>query len=417
VGVVGQGYVGLTLASIAADAGFPVIGIDNDPTRILELAQGNLAVPGVLPDVFRGGVASNRLTFTSHPEALSQADIIAICVPTPLRNEIPDLSYVERACRDVARHLGPSKLVILESTTYPGTTEQFVLPILESSGLRAGRDFLLAYSPERIDPGNQEFPPRTVPRIVGGSTPEASGVATLFYGQLVDKVVTVSSCRAAELAKLLENTFRHVNIALVNEMAMLCHEMEIDVWEVIDAAATKPFGFMTFHPGPGVGGHDMPIDPTAQPWEGPHEATKQFRILPQAHEVNRRMPRYVATRITKAVGSKNTGNGFTVLVLGISYKADVADLQESPALKTIIHLSQQGARVLFHDPYISEVMVNGNVLHRTDLTRRAVESADCVAILTPHHVYDFPWIAEHAQLVFDARNAYQDDRHPKVQRL
>jgi UDP-N-acetyl-D-glucosamine dehydrogenase len=371
----------------------------------------------VLPDVFRGGVASNRLTFTSHPEALSQADIIAICVPTPLRNEIPDLSYVERACRDVARHLGPSKLVILESTTYPGTTEQFVLPILESSGLRGGRDFLLAYSPERTDPGNQEFPTRTVPKIVGGSTPEASGVATLFYSQLVDKVVTVSSCRAAELAKLLENTFRHVNIALVNEMAMLCHEMGIDVWEVIDAAATKPFGFMTFHPGPGVGGHDMPIDPTARPWEAPHEATKQFRILPQAHEVNRQMPRYVATRITKAVGSKNTVNGFTVLVLGISYKADVADLQESPALKTIIHLSQQGARVLFHDPYISEVMVNGTVLHRTDLTRRAVESADCVAILTPHHVYDFPWIAEHAQLVFDARNAYQDDRHPKVQRL
>jgi len=418
VGIVGQGYVGLTLACIAAEAGFPVVGVDTDPARVDELAKGNLVVPGVLPDVFRSGVASEHLTFTTDAQALSEAEIIAICVPTPLRNEMPDLSFVENASRDVARHLSPSRLVILESTTYPGTTEKLVLPILESSGLRAGRDFLLAYSPERIDPGNHEFPPRTIPKIVGGSTPEATGVATLFYNQLMDKVVSVSSCRAAELAKLLENTFRHVNIALVNEMAMLCHEMGIDVWEVIDAAATKPFGFMTFHPGPGVGGHCIPLDPTYLAWQVRRDAGRQFRLLEQAQDVNAQMPAYVAARIGEVLNEAGKPTkAANILVLGVSYKADVADIRESPALKTIGHLFRRGAHVTFHDPYISEVMVNGTVLHRTELTRRAVEAADCVAILTPHRVYDLVWIAEHARAVFDGQNAYRDDRNPKVQRL
>lgn len=418
VGVVGQGYAGLTLACIAAEAGFPVVGIDTDPARIAELAQGRLAVPGVLPDVFRGGIASERMTFTTEAEALKECEIIAICVPIPLRNETPDLSFVESACRDVAKHLGPSKLVILESTTYPGTTDELVMPILQSSGLRGGRDFLLAYSPERIDPGNQEFPPRSIAKIVGGSTPEATGVATLFYNQLMDKVVTVSSCRSAELAKLLETAFRHVNIALVNEMAMLCHEMGIDVWEVIDAAATKPFGFMTFYPGQGAGGHCTPPDPLFPAWPAGREGGKQSGILRQAHEINRHMPGYVASRISQSLTEAGkAAKAANVLVLGVSYKPDVADLHESPALKTMHELYRRGARVTFHDPYISEVMVNGSVLHRTELTRRAVESADCVAILTPHRVYDLEWIAQHAQCVFDARNAYRDDRNPKVQRL
>jgi UDP-N-acetyl-D-glucosamine dehydrogenase len=418
VGVVGQGYVGLTLACIAAEAGFPVTGIDTDPSRIAQLAAGSSVVPGVLEDVFRAGTSSGRLTLTTDLGALAESDIIAICVPTPLRNEMPDLSFVEGACRDVARHLTPSTLVILESTTYPGTTDGLVLPILEESGLRAGRDFLLAYSPERIDPGNQEFPPRSIAKIVGGSTPEATGVGTLFYNQLIDKVVTVSSSRAAELAKLLENTFRHVNIALVNEMAILCHEMGIDVWEVIDAAATKPFGFMTFTPGPGVGGHCIPLDPTYLAWQIRREAGHQFRILEQAQDINAQMPGYVAGRISDTLNeSGKPTKAANVLVLGVAYKADVADIRESPAVKTINHLNKRGAKVSFHDPYISEVMVNGNVLHRTKLTRRAVESADCVVILTPHQVYDLEWIAEHAQIVFDARNAYRDYRNPKVQRL
>jgi UDP-N-acetyl-D-glucosamine dehydrogenase len=418
VGIVGQGYVGLTLACIAAEAGFPVIGMDTDHARIDRLASGELAAPGVLPDIFRSGVNSGRLSFTSDAEALADCEIIAICVPTPLRNEMPDLSFVESACRRVAEHLKPSRLVILESTTYPGTTDQIVRPILESSGLRMGRDFLLAYSPERIDPGNEEFPPHSVPKIVGGSTPEATGVASLFYSQMVDKVFAVSSCRAAELAKLLENTFRHVNIALVNEMAMLCHEMGIDVWEVIDAAATKPFGFMTFHPGPGVGGHCIPLDPTYLAWQVRRDAGRQFRILEQAQDINAQMPAYVASRIGEALneGGRAT-KAANVLVLGVSYKPDVGDIRESPALKTIHHLLRRGARVTFHDPYVSDVIVDGTVLHRSELTRRAVESADCVAILTPHRVYDLNWIAEHAQLVFDARNAYADCRNSKVQPL
>jgi UDP-N-acetyl-D-glucosamine dehydrogenase len=418
VGVVGQGYVGLTLACIAAEAGFPVVGTDTDQARIDELSRGQLGVAGVLPDIFRAGIASERLSFTSDAGALADSEIIVICVPTPLRNEMPDLSFVESACREVARHLKPSRLVILESTTYPGTTDDLVRPILESAGLRAGRDFLLAYSPERIDPGNEEFPPRSIPKIVGGSTPEATGVAALFYNQVVDKVVIVSSCRAAELAKLLENTFRHVNIGLVNEMAMLCHEMGIDVWEVIDAAATKPFGFMTFHPGPGVGGHCIPLDPTFLAWQVRRDAGRQFRLLEQAQDVNAQMPAYVASRISEALNEAGMATkAASILVLGVSYKPDVGDLRESPALKTINHLFRRGAHVTFHDPYVSEVMVNGTVLHRTELTRRAVEAADCVAILTPHRVYDLEWIVEHARSVFDARNAYRDWRNPKVQRL
>jgi UDP-N-acetyl-D-glucosamine dehydrogenase len=418
VGVVGQGYVGLTLACIAAEAGFPVVGTDTDQARIDDLAKGKLGVPGVLPDIFRAGIASERLTFTTDAGALAESEIILICVPTPLRNEMPDLSFVESACHAVAQHLKPSRLVILESTTYPGTTDDLVRPILESSGLRAGRDFLLAYSPERIDPGNEEFPPRSVPKIVGGSTPEATGVAALFYGQVVDKVVVVSSCRAAELAKLLENTFRHVNIALVNEMAMLSHEMGIDVWEVIDAAASKPFGFMTFYPGPGVGGHCIPLDPTFLAWQVRRDGGRQFRLLEQAQDVNAQMPAYVASRISEALNEAGKATkAANVLVLGVSYKPDVGDIRESPALKTINHLFRRGAHVTFHDPYVSEVMVNGTVLHRTELTRRAVEAADCVAILTPHRVYDLEWIVEHARSVFDARNAYRDWRNPKVNRL
>lgn len=418
VGIVGQGYIGLTLACIAAEAGFPVVGMDTDQARVEGLARGELGVPGVLPEIFRSGMASERLSFTTDAEGLAESEIIVICVPTPLRNEIPDLSFVESACRDVARHLKPSRLVILESTTYPGTTDDLVRPILETSGLRAGRDFLLAYSPERIDPGNDEFLPRSVPKIVGGSTPEATGVAALFYGQMVDKVHIVSSCRAAELAKLLENTFRHVNIALVNEMAMLCHEMDIDVWEVIDAAATKPFGFMTFHPGPGVGGHCIPLDPSFLAWHVRRDAGHQFRILEQAQDVNAQMPGYVASRISEALNEAGKATkAANVLVLGVAYKPDVGDVRESPALKTINNLYRRGAHVSFHDPYVSEVTVNGAVLHRSELTRRAVESADCVAILTPHRMYDLDWIAEHAQFVFDARNAYRDHRNPKVQRL
>jgi UDP-N-acetyl-D-glucosamine dehydrogenase len=325
---------------------------------------------------------------------------------------------VENACIAVAEHLTPGALFILESTTYPGTTDQIVRPALEMSGLLSGRDFLLAYSPERIDPGNEEFGFRNLPRVVGGMTPEATGAASLFYSQLVDKVISVSSCRAAELAKLLENTFRHVNIALVNEMTMLCHEMGIDVWEVIEAAASKPFGFMPFYPGPGVGGHCIPLDPAYLAWQVRRDAGQQFRILEQAQDINAQMPNYVAARLGDALNDAGMAvRGSSILILGVSYKPDVGDVRESPALNVMTKLYKRGAKVSFHDPYVEAVPVNGVLATRVPLTQRTLEAADCVALLTPHTSYDLEWIAEHSDLLFDARNAFEGDHRANVVRL
>jgi UDP-N-acetyl-D-glucosamine dehydrogenase len=418
VAVVGQGYVGVSLACAASEAGFSVTGIDVDVDRVANLARGVLSVPGVDPSVFEAGVAAGNVTFTRDADAVADADIVLICVPTPVQDHTPDLSFVQQACRDVAEHLSRGVLVVLESTTYPGTTDELVRPILETSGLMATRDFLLAYSPERIDPGNGEFGLRNTPKIVGGITPEATGLATVFYEQLVEKVVAVSSCRAAELAKLLENTFRHVNIALVNEMATLCHETGTDVWEVIDAAATKPFGFMRFTPGPGVGGHCIPLDPAYLAWQVRRDAGHQFRILEQAQDINAQMPGYVATRVGDALNDAGKPvKGARILVLGVAYKSDVGDVRESPALRVMSVLSRRGAQVVFNDPHALEVQVEGTRLTSTDLTQRELAKADCVALLTPHRAYDLDWIAEHAPLVFDARNAFGSDRRLNVVRL
>jgi UDP-N-acetyl-D-glucosamine dehydrogenase len=407
IAVLGQGYVGLNVACAAAQAGFPVVGIDVSEARIHDLDAGVLSVPGVPEEDFRNALATGRLTFTMSSEAIEDSEIVLICVPTPLRDQAPDLSHVEQASQDVARHLSRARLVVLESTTYPGTTDHLVRPILEASGRSADRDFLLAYSPERIDPGNEEFGFRTTPRIVGGTSPEATGVATVFYEQLVDKVVALTSCRAAELAKLLENTFRHVNIALVNEMAMLCQEMGIDVWEVTEAAATKPFGFMSFSPGPGVGGHCIPLDPTYLAWQVRREAGHQFRILEQAEDVNAQMPGYVASRIGDALNEVGKPvKGAKILVLGVTYKSDVGDLRESPAIRVMTALHRRGASVSFHDPFVDAVTMNGSVLPRTELAQRPIATADCVALLTPHSMYDLEWLGDHAPLIFDARNAF-----------
>jgi UDP-N-acetyl-D-glucosamine dehydrogenase len=418
VGVIGQGYVGLSLACAAAAAEFPVVAVDVDRQRIDELKEGNLSVPGVNERLFDAGIASGRIDFTTDADRLEGADIILICVPTPLRDGSPDLSYVEQACTDVAQRLTAGRLVVLESTTYPGTTDQLVRPLLEKSGRIAGKDFLLAYSPERIDPGNEEFTLRNTPKVVGGHTPEATGTATLFYEQLVDKVVVVSSCRAAELSKLLENTFRHVNVALANEMAMLSHEMDIDVWEVVEAAATKPFGFMPFYPGPGVGGHCVPLDPTYLSWQVRREAGHQFRILEQAEDINAQMPAYVSSRIGDALNDAGKAvRGADILVLGVAYKPDVGDIRESPAIKVMTHLHRRGAKLSFHDPFVEIVHINGAVLHRTELSQRAVAASDCVAVLTPHKTYDLDWIAQRGRLVFDSRNAYASDHRPNIVRL
>jgi UDP-N-acetyl-D-glucosamine dehydrogenase len=418
VAVVGQGYVGLSLACAAAEAGFTVSGIDVDEGRVAGLRAGELCVPGVDEDAFARGIATGRLHFTTAGEDIATSDVICICVPTPVRDHAPDLSYVEGACRDVARHLADGRLVILESSTYPGTTNELVAPLLEASGRRVGRDFLLAYSPERIDPGNQEFHFANTPRIVGGTTPEATELATLFYEQLVEKVFAMSSARPAELAKLLENTFRHVNIALVNEMAMLCHEMGIDVWEVIEAAATKPFGFMAFTPGPGVGGHCIPLDPAYLAWQVRRDVGQQFRILEQAEDINAQMPTWVAARIGEALNDRAKPlKGARVLVLGVAYKPDVGDIRESPSLRVMSVLERRGAKLSFHDPFVDAVTLAGRRLARVELSARTVARADLVALLTPHSAYDLDWLGDTAELLFDARNAFGPQQRRNLVRL
>ena len=418
VAVVGQGYVGLTLASAAAAQRFRVTGIDVNAARTDALARGELAVPGVDEGTFRAAIESGNLSFSTSAESVADASFIFICVPTPLRDGAPDLSFVEAAGRDVAAHLAAGSLVVLESTTYPGTTDQLLLPLLEQgSGLRAGVDFLLAYSPERIDPGSAEFTMRNTPRVVGGTTPEATEAAISFYGQLVDKVFPVSSTRTAETAKLLENTFRHINVALVNELTMLTHDLDINVWEVIDAASTKPFGFMPFYPGPGIGGHCIPLDPTYLSWQVRRQTGRRFGVLEAAQDVNERMPNYVASRVAEILNDVGRAvRGSRIFVLGVTYKADVGDMRESPSLMAMQALYRKGAEISFHDPYVEDAPLNGGRIQRTELAE-GLANADLVLLLTPHSSYDLERIAEQASLVFDTRNAYGDAPHDNVVRL
>ena len=419
VAVLGQGYVGLTLAAAAAVEGFRVTGIDVDEDRTLALGRGQLVVPGADEKLFRAAVRSGNLTFSTAARSLSDAKLIIVCVPTPLRDGAPDLSHVEAAASDVAAHLTHGALVVLESTTYPGTTEQLVRPILEEgSGLRAGTNFLLAYSPERIDPGNPNFGMRNTPRVVGGTSDLATEAAVAFYGQLVDKVVPVSSARIAETAKLLENSYRHVNIALVNELTMLSHDLDIDIWEVIDAAATKPFGFMPFFPGPGLGGHCIPLDPTYLSWQLRRQTGRRFGVLEQAQDVNDRMPNYVASRVTEILNNQGRAvNGARILVLGVAYKPDVGDVRESPALSTMQVLHKRGAEVRFHDFYIREVRLNGGTQRSVQDLDEELEAADIVLLLTPHAAYDLESIADRSRVVFDTQNAISAERRENVIRL
>jgi UDP-N-acetyl-D-glucosamine dehydrogenase len=418
VGVVGQGYVGLTLAAAAATEGLTVQAFDVDTARIRELADGRNVVPGVDTGLFAAASQSGRLFFSTDPAVLADCDVVVICVPTPVVEHRPDLRFIEAAGRAVADHLHRDRLVILESTTYPGTTDQVLRPLLEAGGLRAGRDFLLAYSPERIDPGNVKYGLRNTPRVVGGIDEAASRTAALFYAQVVDDVTELSSCRAAEMAKLLENTFRMVNIALVNELATLCTEQDIDVWEVIHAAATKPFGFMPFYPGPGVGGHCIPLDPTYLAWQSRRDTGRPFRLVETAQDINAHMPTYVAGRVTEALGEHGKSlKGAAVLALGVTYKPDVGDLRESAAVEVLARLSRKGARISFHDPFVEEIRSHGLNLRRSALTRAALHAADIVVLLTPHSSYDLDLVMEHAQLLFDARNATGARQRTTVVRL
>jgi UDP-N-acetyl-D-glucosamine dehydrogenase len=404
VAVVGAGYVGLPLAVRLAEAGRSVVCLDPDAAKMARLNAGDSYIEDVDSADLARHVGEGRLAGTTDESELRDADAILICVPTPLaQHREPDLGAVRAATAAVARNLRKGHVVVLESTTYPGTTREVLQPMLEEGGLRAGEDFHLAMSPERIDPGRTDFTVRTTPKVMGGITPACAERAAAVYAGAVDEVVRVSSPEAAELAKLLENIFRTVNIALVNELAMLCDHLGLDVWEVIDAAATKPFGFMRFEPGPGLGGHCLPIDPFYLTWKArEHGVSTEFIEL--AGKVNEHMPRYCVDRVARLLNDQaKSVRGSDVLVLGVAYKADVGDMRESPALPIIEQLAELGARVAYHDPHVPELAEAG--LASIALTPEAVAAADCIVIVTGHADVDYALVVERAAAVLDLRNA------------
>ncbi len=406
VGVAGLGYVGLPLAVEFARAGFRVMGIDPDAARVDFVNRGESYIDDVRSGDVSGAVQAGRLSARCAWDGAETLDAIIICVPTPFNvNREPNLSFVLGAADEIARRLRPGQLVVLESTTYPGTTDEVLLPILERGGLRVGRDFCLAYSPERVDPGNRDYHIANTPKLVGGVTPVCRDLATALYGAVVTKVVPVSSPRVAETAKLLENIFRNVNIALVNELAMLCDRMQIDVWEVVDAAGTKPFGFMSFRPGPGVGGHCIPVDPVYLAWKA-KEYDFYTNFITLAAEVNANMPYFVVQKLLRRLARQGGPVlGSRVLMLGVTFKSDVADVRNSPALKVLELLGDHGIGVSYHDPLVPDLTVDGARLESVPLTAATLAEADCVVIHTDHTSFDYDWIVGHARLVFDTRNA------------
>jgi UDP-N-acetyl-D-glucosamine dehydrogenase len=416
--IVGQGYVGLPLAVAGAEAGFDVTGFDSDPARVAMLNEGRSPIDDITDAALAAVVSAGRFRASVDPSCMRDASTIVICVPTPYHADAPDLSFIEAAARDVAANLTPGAIVVLESTTYPGTTEEVLLPILEAgSGLTAGTDFDVAFSPERIDPGNEKYGIRNTPKIVGALTERGTELAATFYGSFVDRVVRVSGPRSAEMAKLLENTFRHINIALVNELAIVARELDVDIWEVIDAAATKPFGFMPFYPGPGVGGHCIPVDPMYLSWR-----VKQLggaaKFIDLARDVNDAMPAYCLSRVQDLLNDiERPLKRSRIVVLGVAYKANISDMRESPALPLIEGLRARGADVVFHDPHVESVrLADGVVLESSPLTDDLLRSAACVVVVTGHDIIDFEHVAATAPLVFDTRNT-PGLRGPNVHRL
>jgi len=409
VGIIGLGYVGLPLAVEYAEEGFSVIGLDILKDKVAMVNAAKSYIDDIPDSRLTALVKSGKLMATTDPAQIKKMDTVSICVPTPLsKTKDPDISYILSAVEWIKKYLKKEMLVILESTTYPGTTEDMILPLLESSGLKVGRDFYLAFSPERVDPGNPVFATKNTPRVVGGITPRCTKAAKLFYEQAIENVVPMSSTKAAEMVKLLENTFRAVNIGLVNEVALMCDRLKINVWEIIDAAASKPFGFMPFYPGPGLGGHCIPIDPHYLSWKL-KSLNYYARFIELAGDINSRMPEYVVERIRRALNNKTKAiKKSKILVLGVSYKKDIMDTRESPALDVIKLLHEEGARIYFNDPQVSEIKLNNLKFKSSRLTKAIMKSADLVVILTDHSDYDYKKIVENARLVFDTRNATRD---------
>lgn len=406
--VLGMGYVGLPLATVFAEAGFDVTGIDPDPRKIEALHKGESYIGDIPSSQVAALVEAGTLHASATFEPLAEMDLVSICVPTPLRKTgDPDLSYILSATEQLAKYLHPGMVIVLESTTYPGTTRELVLEKLESlSGLKAGQDFFLAFSPERVDPGREDWTTVNMPKVIGGITPACGEVAALWYSQALKTVIPVSSAEVAEMAKLLENTFRMVNIGLVNEMALMCQRLGVDVWEVIDAAATKPFGFMKFTPGPGLGGHCIPIDPLYLSWKL-KSLNYTARFIELASEINTNMPRYVVSRVQEALNEHGKAlNGSKILVIGAAYKPDIDDLRESPALDVIGLLKEKKSTVSYHDPYIPHVEHDGWSLDSVADEQKAAAEADVVVLVTNHKQYDYAALLNNAKLIVDTRNAF-----------
>ena len=406
LGVVGLGYVGLPLAVEFARGGLRVVGIEVDPRKVEMLNRGESYVPDVPSAAVADLVRRGLLAATTDYAELRRADAVSICVPTPLRKtRDPDMSYVVSAADRVTEFCHPGFLIVLESTTYPGTTEEIFEPKLRERGFTLGQDVFLAFSPERIDPGNAKFGVRNTPKVVGGATAACTEVAVALYRLAVDTVVPVSSPRAAEMVKLLENTFRAINIGLANEMALMCDKLGVDVWEVIEAAATKPYGFMRFTPGPGIGGHCIPVDPLYLSWKL-KSLNYTARFIELADAINSHMPEHVVTLVADALNEEGKAlRGARVLILGAAYKPDIDDLRESPALDVMVELLERRAEVRYHDPYVPEVRLDGAVLRSEALTPAALQAADCVLVITHHSVFDWGMVRKHARLIVDTRNA------------
>ena len=417
VGVIGLGYVGLPLALEVAKAGIFVTGIDLSLPKVEQVNQGASYIGDVTSKELASQVRSGRLSATTEFKVIRDLDVLIICVPTPLgKTKDPDLSMVMAAVDRIAENQRPGQLVVLESTTYPGTTEELILPRLQESGLEVGKDFFLAFSPERVDPGNPVYHTHNTPKVIGGVTPQCLEVTSRLYRHFILHIVPVSSCQAAEMVKLLENTFRSVNIGLVNEVALMCDRLGVDVWEVIEAASSKPFGFMPFQPGPGLGGHCIPIDPLYLSWKL-KTLDYRARFIELASEINADMPRYVVSKVNDALNdfSKSVKNS-RILVIGVSYKKDIDDLRESPALDVIQLLQKRGAKVMYHDPFVAQIRFDSVTLLSSDL-EVALRNADCTVIVTNHSQLDYRRIVELSPVVLDTRNATKGIKSSKIIKL
>jgi UDP-N-acetyl-D-glucosamine dehydrogenase len=416
VGIVGLGYVGLPLAVEFAKAGFHVTGIDVMGEKTSRVNAGDSYVGDISSSTLKPLVDSGKLRATTDFSVIRELDTINICVPTPLRKtKDPDMSFIVASCQEIANHFHPGMLIILESTTYPGTTDELVLPMLEKSGLKVGRDFFLCFSPERVDPGNPKYQTINIPKVVGGCTAACTTMGKQFYAQALEHVVPVSSTQVAEMVKLLENTFRMINIGLVNEMALMCDRMGIDVWEVIDAAATKPFGFMPFYPGPGLGGHCIPIDPFYLSWKT-KQAGMEARFIELAGNINGNMPHFVADKVQQALNQAGKPvKGSHIHVMGVAYKKNIEDLRESPALDVMLLLRRRGGNITYTDPHVPAMH-----LEELDLKSQpesAISAADCVVIITDHTAFDYRKIVEQSKLIVDTRNALKGVSSEKIVRL